>query len=322
MSSIQPKFVKPPFDDPTADLILRSSDRHDFRVHKSLLYFMSEIFQDMLSLPQPSEDSEPTKSDDGTTHPQVPVIDLPEKGEVLRALLSFCHPRAVPECVGLDAIPLVLEAGVKYRTAFLSVQLLAQLQCHISTNPLRVYALACICLDLPATNRSLAESIAKSAARELLKYEPPFQTLEFTVYEQQGLSAKYLQKLYTYHEACGIAAKSLTEYKNMIPGWNIVTKSEIRRGCACACSQVCEWIGGLELLVPLWMVYYLQAAGDALHRIPYGKVLLHEKWHAEAALGQRCDSCKSGSAESRRRAWMIELADKIDEAVAAVSPQM
>jgi hypothetical protein len=160
----------------------------------------------MLSLPQlDSSESTSESQPDGSL--PVPVIALPENGKVLRTLLSFCHPRATPECVDLDAIPLGLEAGVKYRTAFLSIQPSAQLQPHISINPLRVYALACIYLDLPATNRASAEAMIKSAARELLKYEPAFKGLELTMYEQQNLSAKYLQKLYSYYEACGTAAK-------------------------------------------------------------------------------------------------------------------
>ncbi|EIW75069.1 hypothetical protein CONPUDRAFT_66183, partial [Coniophora puteana RWD-64-598 SS2] len=45
--------AKAPFDDPEAEIILRSSDNVEFRVFKSFLAFSSSIFRDMLSLPQP-----------------------------------------------------------------------------------------------------------------------------------------------------------------------------------------------------------------------------------------------------------------------------
>jgi BTB/POZ domain len=72
-----------PFEVPDANLIIRSSDNIDFRVHKSLLAMASPFFKDLLSLPQPS-DSEIV---DG-----VPVVRLPESSELLNNLLSILYP--------------------------------------------------------------------------------------------------------------------------------------------------------------------------------------------------------------------------------------
>ncbi|KAH9989315.1 hypothetical protein BJV77DRAFT_687099 [Russula vinacea] len=44
-----------PFDVPDANIIIRSSDNVNFRVHKSLLVMTSSFFKDLLSLPQPSD---------------------------------------------------------------------------------------------------------------------------------------------------------------------------------------------------------------------------------------------------------------------------
>src|SRR6266436_4776388 len=73
----------PTFDIPDANIIIRSSDLVDFRVHKSVLAMMSPFFKDLLSLPQPSD----SESVDG-----FPVVQLPEDSELLSSLLSMLYP--------------------------------------------------------------------------------------------------------------------------------------------------------------------------------------------------------------------------------------
>jgi len=72
-----------PFCVSDANLIVRSSDLVDFRVHKSVLAIASPIFSDALTLPQPS-DSEVV---DG-----FPMIQVSEDSEVLNCLLSILYP--------------------------------------------------------------------------------------------------------------------------------------------------------------------------------------------------------------------------------------
>lgn len=68
---------------PNANLILRSSDLVDFRVHKPVLAMASPFFEDLLSLPQPS-DSEIV---DG-----LPMVQLSEGSELLNSLISVLYP--------------------------------------------------------------------------------------------------------------------------------------------------------------------------------------------------------------------------------------
>jgi hypothetical protein len=72
-----------PFDVPDANLIIRSSDFVDFRVHKPVLAMVSSVFKDLLSLPQPSD----SESDD-----DLPVVQLPEDSELLHSLFSIIYP--------------------------------------------------------------------------------------------------------------------------------------------------------------------------------------------------------------------------------------
>ena len=71
------------FDVSDTNLIIRSSDLVDFRVHKSVLAMSSPFFKDLLSLPQPS-DSESVNG--------LPVIQLPENSELLNSLISILYP--------------------------------------------------------------------------------------------------------------------------------------------------------------------------------------------------------------------------------------
>jgi len=73
-----------PFDDvPDANLIIRSSDLIDFRVHKPVLAMASPFFKVLLSLPQPSD----SPSIDG-----LPVVQLYEDSELLNTLVSMLYP--------------------------------------------------------------------------------------------------------------------------------------------------------------------------------------------------------------------------------------
>jgi hypothetical protein len=71
------------FDVPDANLIIRSSNLVDFRVHKPVLAIASPFFKDLLSLPQPS---------DGETVDGLPVVQLSEGSELLNSLISILYP--------------------------------------------------------------------------------------------------------------------------------------------------------------------------------------------------------------------------------------
>ena len=73
----------PTMSPPDANIIIRSSDLVDFRVHKSVLAFVSPFFRDLLSLPQPSD----SESIDG-----LPVVELSEDSELLNSLVSILYP--------------------------------------------------------------------------------------------------------------------------------------------------------------------------------------------------------------------------------------
>ena len=73
-----------PFDDHAADLILRSSDDVDFRVHRLVLILASSTLQSLFTIPQPTsaapDSSEMTK--DGK-----PIVHMHGVGQVAKEMV-------------------------------------------------------------------------------------------------------------------------------------------------------------------------------------------------------------------------------------------
>jgi len=76
-----------PLDVPDANLIIRSSDLVNFRIHKSVLAIASPFFKALFSLPQPPDD----ESVDG-----LPVVQLSEDAELLNKLGGRVRPVEQP----------------------------------------------------------------------------------------------------------------------------------------------------------------------------------------------------------------------------------
>jgi hypothetical protein len=71
-----------PSDASDANIVIRSSDFVNFKVHKHVLAVASPFFKDLLSLPQPPD----SESVDG-----LPVVQLSEDSELLSTLVSMLY---------------------------------------------------------------------------------------------------------------------------------------------------------------------------------------------------------------------------------------
>ncbi|TFY64256.1 hypothetical protein EVJ58_g2741 [Rhodofomes roseus] len=131
-------IARPPFNKANADLILRSSDGVKFYLHKLVLILASDVFDAMLSVPQPpqppAEDMDPVYG--------LPLVQITEDSETLDRLLRFCYPIADPELRNVDDIRLVLIAAIKYEMEEI-IPILRKRLSRFKTSPLGVYALAC-----------------------------------------------------------------------------------------------------------------------------------------------------------------------------------
>ncbi|EIW62832.1 uncharacterized protein TRAVEDRAFT_43155 [Trametes versicolor FP-101664 SS1] len=134
-----------PFNLPSADLILRTADLVDFRVHTLFLALASSFFATMLTLPQPAADSAPSAPLAGTEPGTPPVVPVSEDSATLELLLRLVYPISKPRAQMEDPQTIVpaLRAAVKYEME-LPVDILSErLVAIIPKSPLQVWAAAC-----------------------------------------------------------------------------------------------------------------------------------------------------------------------------------
>ncbi|KAH9174333.1 hypothetical protein EDB89DRAFT_1884145 [Lactarius sanguifluus] len=87
-----------------ADVVVRSSDRVNFPVHKAILASSSPAFGDMFSHPLP-----PNSGTD-----ELPVVNLPEDAELIRSLITILYPIPSEIPASYDRILALLSAAQKY----------------------------------------------------------------------------------------------------------------------------------------------------------------------------------------------------------------
>ncbi|KAH9989324.1 hypothetical protein BJV77DRAFT_948568, partial [Russula vinacea] len=158
------------FDVSDTNLIIRSSDFVDFRVHRSMLAMASPFFKDLLSLPQPS---------DSETVDGLPVVQLSEGSELLNCLVSILYPvpTAMPnsyEKVLSLLVLYLLAACQKYEMDSVLSFIRAEISRGASPGPkgaeaFRAYAIA-------STKGLIPEM--EDAARQTLEYPMTFEVSE------------------------------------------------------------------------------------------------------------------------------------------------
>lgn len=97
-----------PFDDPNAEVILRSSDNVDFRVFRCNLSLASPVFKDMFTLGAPVHGEHPPNPS------SLPVVPLSETGSALDTLLRLIYPLKTPKLDSVGDIKALVAAVVKY----------------------------------------------------------------------------------------------------------------------------------------------------------------------------------------------------------------
>ena len=122
------------FDTSDADLILKSSDDVEFRVHKLMIFLASSNHLC----------NAPVESDADT----LPGICLSENSVTLGTLVSMCYPVADIDIEDLSVVYEVLKAAMKYKMKKIIQTLRFKLaHYYVKKDPLRVYFI-CIALEL------------------------------------------------------------------------------------------------------------------------------------------------------------------------------
>ncbi|KAH9066069.1 hypothetical protein EDB83DRAFT_2291529 [Lactarius deliciosus] len=209
-------FAQPCLDVPDANIIIRSSDKVNFRVHKSLLSMSSPFFSDLLSLPQPPDD----ELVDG-----LPVIQLSEDADLLNSLVSLLYPISPYIPGSCEHAFALLAACQKYDMISIQSYIRAEIKRWPSTpigaEAFRRYAIA--------SSLGLHQE-TESAARLTLVHPMTFETLGEGLRSFKG---RALCDLIRYRKHCR---------DNLISCLNSFFDPNSRRQIWAGCHQSSSWL--------------------------------------------------------------------------------
>ncbi|KAJ6626206.1 hypothetical protein B0H10DRAFT_2185849 [Mycena sp. CBHHK59/15] len=260
-----------PFDDLDADVILRSSDNHDFRVYRAVLSLASPFFKDMFTLPQSGSESE------------IPVLPMQESGLVLDRMLRFWYPGAEPKVETLDQLREVLEVLIsKYDVRSVVPLGKKYLREYIEAHPVAVFAVAC---------HHGWEDVARAAAKESLKF--PLRVLNYDAPEVlNNLPANLYHSLLQYHYLCGTAAQGITQDLRWIDAGDWVWFNCSNNGYCPAHALHWYLSGDVVHAVRVWFTDYLEAVGKGLAATPAAD-MKDPKWMSDAMKKiWKCSTCR------------------------------
>ncbi|KZT32567.1 hypothetical protein SISSUDRAFT_1123357 [Sistotremastrum suecicum HHB10207 ss-3] len=178
-SSISPIFQ---FSD--ADLIIQTSDKIAFKVHRSIMSLVSRVFRDMLSLnviPQSSTYS---------SHQN--IVNVSEDSASMDATLRFIYPFPRPVFRTLEPIIILLEIADKYDisiiTSTLQTLLLSETD-FLENSSSRLYAIA---------KRLQLLRLERATELILLRHPHILSVKDFTADEQDVITVDDVRKLEFY----------------------------------------------------------------------------------------------------------------------------
>ncbi|KAF8491478.1 hypothetical protein F5888DRAFT_1052804 [Russula emetica] len=199
-STTDRRFVTSLFDHPGADIVLRSQDSHHIQVPKNYIVNSSPVLGELI---RKASDS-PSNANAGVS---LPVVQLPESGEILHCLLTFIFPVTPRIPSTLEGIMELLSVAQKYQmgTALAHIRAIVAQQNLLPTRldpALRIYALA--------QKYGLREE-ALQTARTISKYPMTIEDFDNKLDIMPGAS---LYELWEYHEwVWAILASDLTEFR-------------------------------------------------------------------------------------------------------------
>jgi len=296
-----------PFDNPDADVIIRSSDNVDFRVLKLFLSWASPFFGDMFGLPQGPAGS---ISEEQETRDGIPVIQVTEKSQVMETLLKFCHPNHAPAAFKtVEEILPVMEAAIKYGIEGMERHAREALTTPplVQENPTLVFAVA---------SQHGWEKEARIAAWHTLR-QPPSE--RWYVSQLETISGGDHYRLQQYYWDCSKAAKEVTTSKTL----SMFNGGFVGFNCRSTCKRPedhCFSANGSFISPNGWWVDYMQQMGDALAQRPCGETVLDPDMLEATLLQIRCQNCCSNSKlVPEMRKFNKQLAEEVERVVSKVT---
>jgi hypothetical protein len=299
--------AKAPFNNPDAEVIIRSSDHVDFRVFKAFLSSVSGVFKDMFAIPQGPGD---IITADEEMRDGLPVIPITEESQVVETLLMFCYPNiltSAPVLKTMEEILPILKVAIKYGIEALETQMRNALFTPpvVAERSMQVFVTAYL---------HRWEKEMRIAAKYTL-VQPSWDCLYVT--ELESITGGDLHRLQNYRLGCAAAAKRTATTL----GW---IKREHIDGLHCSgCEEPTHQIelGWMRYKLGGWWVNYMRNAAKELADKPRGDTVLASKL-IDAAMQQanRCQRCRDRTeTKVRFRDFCEVFAAHVDRAISEVS---
>ncbi|ESK85744.1 hypothetical protein Moror_2453 [Moniliophthora roreri MCA 2997] len=191
-----------PFDDPSADIVLHTSDDTVFRVHRIILSLSSPFFKEMFTLPQSPPSATASSSSNDS------IIPIEENSQVLDCILRHLYPSCEPpQWNELGEIVPVVQAMIKYQMeetqAFQNIMnsLLARANTDkrlplVPTTAIGVLAIIYRFRD------SMKKEWIEEAARAFLRLPFKMFNEQWDCPEFDYITGRGYRKLLVYHKQC------------------------------------------------------------------------------------------------------------------------
>jgi BTB/POZ domain len=271
-SNAQKSYEPLLFDYPDADIILRSCDARHFRVPKSCIATSSPVLDKLI---QKALDSPAGARGEAS----LPVVKLPESGEILHNLLTFVFPSKKP-----PPVPSSTKKSMELLSVAQRYQMASTLD-HIRGSVMRQKPpptqRAALCTYSLAQHYGLRQE-ALLAAQDILKYP---MKIEDMVDFMHGASLYELWKYYKNFRA--ILKLDLTKFKTS-------GARAFWRHLQCGESS--------SFPIPRWLDDYIESIGDAPHLFDIFEFNIALVSHISGSRNQRC-MCRLVSSRDIRNFW-------------------
>jgi len=218
-----------------ADIVLRSQDSHQIQVPKIYIANSSPVLGELI---QKSLDS----PGNANAEDSLPVLQLPESGEILECLLTFVFPTTPRVPSTLEEIMELLSVAQKYQmeAALSHIRASIAQQNLLPTRlepALHLYALA---------QKYGLRPEALQAAQSILKYP---MTIESFYNKLDIMPGAFIYELWKYRERVrAILASDLTEFRTS-------------RACGTITGLRCTELSSSQ--IPRWLDHYIESIGKA-----------------------------------------------------------
>ncbi|KAF8216665.1 hypothetical protein K438DRAFT_1658112 [Mycena galopus ATCC 62051] len=313
----------PPFDDPNADIIIRSSENVDFRMHKLLLALASPFFKEMFEVAQPMTTDEGEK---GTLiRDGIPVIFLCDDQnqacgkDVVEFVLGSCHPARLqsskPSLLAEFVGP-VIDVATRYRFEW-AIKTVLHDPHLLKTNPLLAFAHAC---------HKEREADAALAAKESLRFHVDEFPRDLSL---KLISGYQFQALVIFHRRCAQAAAVVAKGENAtswIPNETLKLFPTSHSPCSLQQSQqITAWNNKLGFptsrynlstnSIQQWWNQYIETAAVQLESRPHSSTVSNSVLMDETFVkGSPCTFCVPRMG-SFMRSFVPAFEQKIDDVI-------